>query len=354
MYSLVRPLLFRLDPERAHHLTLKLLALPIAPLISPFFQVSNPKLRTSVFGLQFRNPVGLAAGYDKNGIAVRGLAALGFGHIEAGTVTRQPQSGNPLPRVFRLPLDEALINRMGFPNYGARPLTATVSRLGKYPAVLGINIGKGKDTPLENAADDYTHLLTLVAPHADYVAINISSPNTPGLRQLQTKIFVNDLLAQIAAVRATLDSALAERPILLKVAPDLSYPELDDILEAMLAHHFDGIIATNTTLSREGLLAQAPLRTETGGLSGKPLQARSTEMIRYIHRHTEGKLPIIGVGGIDSAQAALEKIRAGASLVQVYTGMIYKGPGLVKEINAGLLKAAGGGPVSELVGSESR
>ncbi|MBI3244736.1 MAG: quinone-dependent dihydroorotate dehydrogenase [Chloroflexi bacterium] len=330
MYRLLRPALFALDPERAHQLTLRLLALPVAPLLARLFDFSDPRLAVSAFGLTFRNPVGLAAGYDKNGLALRGLAMLGFGHIEAGTVTRTPQPGNPRPRLFRLPADEALINRMGFPNDGVRDLTS-LRDLSGLPCRLGVNIGKSKDTPLEQAADDYCALLKQVAPYADYVALNLSSPNTPGLRQLQTKTYIADLLGQVAAAR---DELTKRKPVLIKIAPDLSWPELDDILEAVVANKLDGIIATNTTISREGL--RSPLKAESGGLSGQPLRTRSTEIIRYIHQHTEGKLPIVGVGGINSAEAALEKLRAGATLLQIYTGLIYEGPGLVAAINRGI------------------
>jgi dihydroorotate dehydrogenase len=347
MYQALRPLIFRFDPERAHHITLKLLALPVAPLLKVWFGYDDPHLSVEAFGLTFRNPVGLAAGYDKNGAALRGLAALGFGHLEAGTVTRRMQAGNPLPRVFRLGADQALINRMGFPNDGAESLTRR--NLTGLPCRLGINIGKSKETPLEQAADDYGALLKQVAAQADYVAVNVSSPNTPGLRQLQTKSFVNDLLQQIMEVKRNLP---APKPVLVKIAPDLSWAELDDILDAIVTQKMDGVIATNTTLSREGLQTPSPLKDETGGLSGQPVRTRSTEMIRYIYRHTEGKLPIVGVGGIDGAAAALEKIKAGATLVQVYTGMIYAGPGLVKAINKGLVES-GVKSLAELVGSES-
>ena len=352
MYRLIRPLIFKLDPERAHHITLRLLSLPIAPLLSALFDYSDPRLAVTAFGLTFRNPIGLAAGYDKNGVALRGLAALGFGHLEAGTVTRQPQIGNPRPRVFRLPADEALINRMGFPNDGVGKLDTRC--LKDTGCLVGINIGKSIDTPLDRAADDYCALLTQVAPHADYVAINVSSPNTPGLRQLQSKSFVDNLLQQIADTRANLQPPTSnlQLPILVKIAPELSYPELDDILDAVTANSFDGIIATNTTLSRHGLHTPAPVRDETGGLSGQPLRARSTEIIRYIFKRTEGKLPIVGVGGINSAAAALEKIRVGATLVQVYSGLIYEGPGLVREIKKGIL-ATGIKNAGELIGSEA-
>jgi len=348
MYRLIRPILFKLDPERAHNLTLHLLTLPIGPIPSALFDFSDPRLAVTTFGLNFRNPVGLAAGYDKNGIALRGLAALGFGHIEAGTVTRNPQPGNVRPRIFRLTSDEALVNRMGFPNDGAASLIRKGVQM-NAPTRIGINIGKSKDTPIDRAADDYGALLTQVAPYAVYVAVNLSSPNTPGLRQLQTKAFVAELLKQIADTRTSLPKRV---PVLVKIAPDLSWPELDDILDAVTAHGFDGIIATNTTLSRGGLRAPQPVRDETGGLSGQPLRARSTEIVRHIYRHTEGKLPIIGVGGINNAEAALEKIRAGATLVQVYTGLIYEGPGLVRAINRGLV-ATGAERIADLIGTEA-
>jgi dihydroorotate dehydrogenase len=352
MYHLIRPVLFKLDPEQAHHIILRLLHLPIAPLLSILFNYSNPRLAVSAFGLTFANPVGLAAGYDKNGSALRGLAALGFGHLEVGTVTRQRQPGNPRPRLFRLPEDQALINRMGFPNDGAQKLMDRRAWSGLASRV-GINIGKSKDTLLEQAAEDYCALLRQVAPRADYIAINVSSPNTPGLRQLQTKTFLADLLSQIAAARkqiSNLKSQNPKPPVLIKIAPDLSNPELDDILDATLAHGFDGVIATNTTLSRVGLRSAA--RAEVGGLSGQPARHRSTEMIRYIYKHTGGQLPIIGVGGINSAAAALEKIRAGATLIQIYTGLVYEGPGLVKAINRGLA-ASGARDLKELVGIDS-
>jgi dihydroorotate dehydrogenase len=348
MYRLLRPLIFRLDPERAHHLTLKLLSLPIAPLLAALFDRPDPRLAVTAFGLRFRNPVGLAAGYDKNGAALRGLAALGFGHIEAGTVTRLPQAGNPRPRIFRLAADEALINRMGFPNEGVEAVLGVTTA--SSPACrLGLNIGKSRDTPLDQAAGDYAALLARVAPRADYVALNVSSPNTPGLRRLQSRAFFDDLLEQIAAARRALARQV---PLLVKIAPDLDWPEVDDIVAAVLAHGIDGLIAVNTTLNRSGLRTPAPMNDETGGLSGRPLRGRATEMIRYIYRRTEGKLPIVGVGGVDSAGAALEKIKAGAALVQVYTGLIYAGPGLVKAINRGLAES-GVGNVAELVGSEA-
>jgi dihydroorotate dehydrogenase len=329
-----------------------LLSLPIAPLLSKFFDFSHPGLAVHAFGLRFRNPVGLAAGYDKNGAALPGLAALGFGHLEVGTVTRGPQAGNPRPRLFRLPSDQALINRLGFPNEGVEALVRRLARLqdGRLRGTpLGVNIGKSKDTPLDRALDDYVALLGQVAPYAGYVAINVSSPNTPGLRQLQTRQYFDDLLRAIAAARESLPR---RTPLLVKIAPDLSWPDLDGILEAALAHHLDGLIATNTSLSRAGLRSPAPLREQAGGLSGRPLQSRATDVIRYIYKQTEGRLPIVGVGGVDGPQAALEKIRAGATLVQVYSGLVYEGPGLVRQINRGLVSVGAG--IQTQVGAEHR
>ena len=338
MYARFRPFLFHLDAERAHHLTLTLLRwagqAPITHyLLRSLFEVSDPRLEAEAFGLKFKNPVGLAAGYDKNGGAVRGLSALGFGHVEVGTVTRLPQAGNPRPRVFRVPESNALINRMGFPNEG-------VERLGlpsgawraKGRVRIGINIGKGKETPLERAAEDYCALLEQVHDLADYVTLNVSSPNTLGLRQLQARAALEDLLK---AVTVTRDGLTPRVPLLVKIAPDLTELEIDDLLAAALDSGVDGLIATNTTISREGL----PLHVANiaGGLSGAPLRARSTEVIRYIAQHTEGKLPIVGVGGILSPEDALEKLHAGAKLIQIYTGLVYAGPGLAREINRAVL-----------------
>jgi dihydroorotate dehydrogenase len=353
VYRLLRPFLFKLNAEQAHHITLKLLSLPVAPLLSKLFSYSDPRLAVSAFGLTFRNPIGLAAGYDKNGAAVRGLAALGFGHVEVGTVTLNPQPGNPRPRLFRLASDEALINRMGFPNDGAQSLIGLLGndRSG-LPCRIGINIGKSKDTPLDRAAGEYAALLAQVAPYADYVAVNVSSPNTPGLRQLQTKGYVDDLLQAIASTR---DSLPRRTPVLVKIAPDLSWPELDGILAAVTAHGLDGLIATNTTLDRDGLRTPARPgagRDEAGGLSGRPLRSRATDIVRYSYQQTGGRLPIVGVGGVDGPGAALEKLRAGATLVQVYTGLVYKGPGLVRAINRAL--ASAGADVREVIGADTR
>ncbi len=283
------------------------------------------------FGLNFKNPIGLAAGYDKDAVAWRGLACLGFGHIEVGTVTLRPQPGNPKPRLFRLPEEQAVINRMGFSGQGAAFVAKQL--VGKRPKdlVLGVNIGKNKDTPLEKAEEDYLALLQIFAPLADYLTINISSPNTVGLRRLQERENLEKLLQAIAKKRADEQVKTNKRiPILVKLAPDLSDEDLDDALSAIMQTGMDGVVATNTTISREGL--RSPLAVETGGLSGAPLGALSTQMVRKIFARTNGRLAIIGVGGIQDTSGAREKLDAGATLVQVYTGLIYQGPGLVKKI----------------------
>jgi len=331
MYPLLRSLLFRFDAERVHAATLQLARwagnFPLTfRLLSALFRVDDPRLAVRVFGVQFKNPVGLAAGYDKDGIAVRGLSCLGFGHIEIGTVTLRAQVGNPRPRLHRIPEAHALINSMGFPNAGVEAL-----RVPRDVTRIGINIGKSKETSLEQAAQDYCALLERVHSQADYVALNVSSPNTPGLRALQARAAIYDLLR---AVIATRDRLTPRVPLLVKISPDLSEAELDDLLDVLMMCGVDGVIATNTTLSREGLARYAEVN---GGLSGAPLRARATHIIRHIAQRTRGALPIIGVGGIASANDALEKMRAGASLVQMYTGLVYAGPTLVRAINLGLL-----------------
>lgn len=312
-------------------MTLHALRLPFADvLLRALFDVNDPRLAVKVFGLSFKNRVGLAAGYDKNGVAVRGLSALGFGHIEVGTITLHAQAGNPKPRVFRVPEAKGLINSLGFPNAGAAAIDGADWRRQAHGARVGVNLGKGKDTPLERAADDYCALLEHGHGSADYVVVNISSPNTPGLRQLQTRSFIESLLQTVARAR----NALAPRvPLLVKIAPDLTESELEDVLAAATNAGLDGLIATNTTLSRDGLPAFA--QSLKGGLSGEPLRARATAVIRYLARQTA--LPLIGVGGILSADDALEKLDAGAALVQVYTGLVYAGPGLAAQINRRLL-----------------
>jgi dihydroorotate dehydrogenase len=331
MYALVRPLLFRLDAEQAHGLTLGLLRLasalpPARALLARLFAEPEVGQGVEAFGLRFRNRVGLAAGYDKNGTALPGLACLGFGHIEAGTVTCLMQSGNPRPRVHRVPEAGALINRMGFPNAGVERLR--IPPAARKAARIGINIGKGGDTPLERAAEDYCALLARVHSQADYVTVNVSSPNTAGLRDLQARRALEALLRAVAAVR---DGLTPRIPLLVKIAPDMNEAEMDDVLEAVQAASFDGVIATNTTTARDGVPPRAA--GLAGGLSGEPLKQRATEVVRYLSRRAEGRLPIIGVGGIASAQDALERLEAGATLIQVYTGLVYAGPGLVRQIN---------------------
>jgi dihydroorotate dehydrogenase len=355
MYSFFRPLLFKLDPETAHNLTLQLIRLtafqPLNLLIRAVYASSGKPV--DVFGLRFPNPVGLAAGYDKDGLAWRGLAALGFGHIEVGTVTPLPQSGNPKPRVFRLVQDRAVINRMGFPGLGAEIVAGRLrgsagSRTrfpldGNHPesikgpprrerqVILGVNLGKSKDTPLENAASDYISLMHHFAPLADYLAINISSPNTVGLRHLQDRAMLELLLGTIAKEREDV-SAGSQRytPILVKLAPDLSESQLDDALDVILRTGMDGVIATNTTLGRAGLRSNH--QTETGGLSGDPLRIRSEAVLHSVVRKLNGRLPVVSVGGIMAPDDAKARLDAGAALVQVYTGLVYAGPGLVKQI----------------------
>ncbi|MFA5873224.1 MAG: dihydroorotate dehydrogenase (quinone) [Anaerolineales bacterium] len=386
MWSFFRPLLFKLDPETAHHLTLQLIRLgayqPLNLLLRAMY--TAPGKPVEAFGLHFPNPVGLAAGYDKDGLAWRGLATLGFGHIEIGTVTPRPQPGNPKPRVFRLVEDRAVINRMGFPGLGAdyvasrlrgspgsstgrgspgsstgrgSPGSSVVvpvpARDGVVPVpargtgrrrtlsrcsfgndrqvIVGVNLGKNKDTPLENAASDYITLMRQFTPLADYLAINVSSPNTVGLRRLQGREMLEGLLGAIAKERENIAAGRGGRaPILVKLAPDLSDEELDDALEVILRTGMDGVIATNTTLGRAGLRSNR--REETGGLSGEPLRVRSEAVLRSVVKKLDGRLPVVSVGGIMRPEDARARLDAGAALVQVYTGLVYAGPGLVKQI----------------------
>ncbi|RIK31238.1 MAG: quinone-dependent dihydroorotate dehydrogenase [Anaerolineae bacterium] len=343
MYSLFRPLLFALDPETSHQLTLQLLRVagdfPLSNfLLSQLYKIESKPVHA--FGLKFKNPIGLAAGYDKDGVAVRGLAALGFGHIEVGTVTPQAQAGNPRPRVFRLVEDEAVINRMGFPSKGMEYVSRRLLRLdldtakstptrpaARNDIILGINLGKNKDTPLEEAAQDYIKLMKVFAPLADYLTINISSPNTVGLRRLQGREMLEGLLGEIANARVGAEHA---PPLLVKISPDMSEEELDDAVGVILDKKMDGIISANTTISREGIWSN--LKGENGGLSGSPLKGRSEAVLRQVVKRVEGKVPIVSVGGIASPEEAKKRLALGASLVQVYTGLIYRGPGLVKQI----------------------
>ena len=355
MYPLLRSLLFRLDPETAHQLTLQ--AIRYAGNIPPSRWLLNqlykaPAKPVQAFGLTFRNPVGLAAGYDKDALAIRGFAALGFGHMEVGTVTPRPQPGNPSPRVFRLPEDEAVINRMGFPSRGSefvqkqldpslrggitekfipRSKTTTRKAINNDDVILGINLGKNKDTPNEEAVLDYLELLQCFAPYADYLAINISSPNTAGLRQLQGRAALEGLLTQLHTQRQWEEKNLSRRlPLLVKLAPDLSEKELDEAVDVILESHMDGVIVTNTTLGHEGL--RSARRGESGGLSGRPLRRKSESILGQVVRRVNGKVPVVSVGGIMNPEDAKRRLELGAALIQVYTGLVYQGPGLVKKI----------------------
>ena len=336
MYRYIRPLLFKLDPEVAHSLTIQLLRLVAAiPGIRQAAKAlfCGPRKPVEAFSLVFPNCIGLAAGYDKDGCGWRGLSLLGFGHIELGTVTPRPQSGNPRPRVFRLIEERAMINRMGFPGSGADHLAGRMAHKPTSDLILGVNLGKNMDTPLEDAISDYLDLLRVFAPLADYLVINVSSPNTVGLRQLQAFNALSPLLSQLDRERRLEEARLSRRvPILVKLAPDLTEKELDQALQVILETRMDGVVATNTTIDRTGLRSHSA--DERGGLSGAPLKQKSTQMIRGIYKFTDGKLPIIGSGGVMSASDAREKLDAGAILVQVYTGLVYSGPGLVKEILA--------------------
>ncbi|WP_035563103.1 quinone-dependent dihydroorotate dehydrogenase [Hymenobacter sp. IS2118] len=339
--SLVKPALFNLDAERAHHLVFDNLRraarLPGAKaLLRGLYDYQHPSLARELFGLKFPNPVGLAAGFDKNAVLTDELATLGFGFVEIGTVTPRPQPGNPQPRLFRLPQDEALVNRMGFNNDGAAAVAARLARRQNRQLIIGGNIGKNKDTPNEHAAADYVACFEALADVVDYFVVNVSSPNTPNLRQLQEKKPLIDLLQQVQACNQRRSEP---RPLLLKIAPDLTDSQLDDILEIAEETRLSGLVATNTTISRDNLVTDAGqvAALGAGGLSGRPLRARATEVIRYLHERSHGNLPIIGAGGIHSATDALEKLAAGAALVQLYTGFIYEGPALVSQINKGLV-----------------
>jgi dihydroorotate dehydrogenase len=362
----IRPALFTQDAETIHNQTMRGLAWAgrrewLCEALQSL--VGAPKLPSDLFGLRFPNPVGLAAGMDKNAEALPAWAALGFGFTELGAVTWHPQPGNPLPRVFRAIPEGAIVNRMGFNNAGAETVAETLARwrrLGHWPGhPVGMNIGKSKITPLEHAADDYARSFRILLPHLDFFVINVSSPNTPNLRKLQDRAALDEILTAVLEVRSqglrqkatdvapgstntsTPNQATpATKALLVKVAPDLSFEALDEILELAQSRKIDGIVATNTTISRPTPSAPESQRTydERGGLSGLPLKSRSTEIIRHIFKHTGGKLPIIGVGGIFNAADAWEKLTAGASLTQVYTGLVYEGPGIVRSIVKGLVE----------------
>jgi dihydroorotate dehydrogenase len=327
LYSLARSALFRLDPEVAHGVALKSLA-AMGAGAALLGKGIEPGEARRVMGLDFANPVGLAAGLDKNGAYIDALAAMGFGFIEIGTVTPRPQPGNPKPRLFRLEGHEALINRLGFNNEGVEKLLRNVEKA-RYRGVLGINIGKNFDTPIERAADDYLACLDAVYERASYVTVNISSPNTKNLRELQSGERLEELLAALVERRRSLAARHGQsRPLLVKVAPDLDDAQIEAIAEAAVRHGIDGLIATNTTLAREAIAAD-PRAGEAGGLSGRPLFARSTLVLQKLARALAGRIPLVGVGGILSGADARAKIEAGASLVQVYTGFIYRGPQLI-------------------------
>ncbi|MFZ0391482.1 MAG: quinone-dependent dihydroorotate dehydrogenase [Calditrichia bacterium] len=337
MYKFIRKLLFLFPPEFIHNIVIFIFKLPlVSRILGRFYRFEHPALQRKLFGLTFPNPVGLAAGLDKDGEIFRQMGHLGFGFVEIGTVTPLPQPGNPKPRLFRLISDEALINRMGFNNRG---VAAMVRRLRNKPAglLVGGNIGKNKMTPNAQALQDYEKCFRALHPHVDFFVVNVSSPNTPDLRKLQEKETLAGLLQHL--IRLNNEQTL-RRPVLLKVAPDLSEPQLDDIIDIVQQTGIAGIVAVNTTIGRKGLSEKGAAKAKEigdGGLSGKPLSARSTEVIRYLHRKSGGKIPIVASGGVMSTEDALEKLDAGASLVEIYTGFVYEGPGLIREINRKLI-----------------
>jgi len=370
--SLIRPVMFRLDAERAHELGLEALGLGLG---SAFSSDSNAEFgEIERFDLKFTSPLGVAAGFDKNGLVVDQLAALGFGFVEVGTVTFEPQPGNEKPRLFRLPEDKALINRLGFNNQGAERIA---KRLGKSKrnCVVGVNIGKNKDVSNEAAVENYLRCFDQIHGVADYVAINISSPNTPNLRELQQAENLEELLRALQERNTVLSSRFSgpntedspklppegdtqnAMPLLVKIAPDLSESEIEAIVDICSRFNISGIIATNTTVEREGLKTSNAKRFGSGGLSGKPLAKRSNQVISAIYRYSKGKMPIIGVGGVFTAEDAFEKIAAGASLVQAYTGFVYGGPSFAADINLGLSKLIrdrGFSHIDEAIGSRDR
>jgi len=340
--KLVRPALFRMEPEHAHHMAFRALRLLhnydfLAGPVRSFLSYDHPMLVTELLGLHFSNPVGLAAGFDKNIEVPNSFYALGFGHVEVGAVTRYAQPGNPRPRLFRLEQDAALINRMGFNNDGADVIARRAARIRHKRIPVGINIGRSKITENKDAATDYLYTFRKLFGFGDFFTINVSSPNTPGLRELQEKDALYSLID--AVQRANIVQAARfgtnPKPVLVKVSPDLAFSQLDDVLTIVKDKDVSGIIATNTTTSRSGV---SPRGSQEGGLSGRPLRSRSTQFIRYIYERTQGKTPIIGVGGIFTAKDAYQKIKSGANLVQLYTSLIYEGPSVAKTINRGLVK----------------
>jgi dihydroorotate dehydrogenase len=342
MYSLIKPFLFSMNPEKAHHFTFSLLKFSrfipgFGSISRKTWLVENPSLKRKLFGLEFRNPVGLAAGLDKDALAFEEMGNFGFGFVEIGTVTPRAQPGNDKPRLFRLVKNEALINRMGFNNQGAAAATQRLRNRGDKSLLIGGNIGKNKVTPNEEAVSDYVKCFNELYEVVDFFVVNVSSPNTPNLRELQEKEPLTRLLNTLQELNKTKPRP---RPILLKIAPDLTDTQLDDIIEIIKDTRLDGVIATNTTVSREGLdyTKEELEKFGAGGLSGKPLSKRSTEVIRYLKQKSGNAFPVIGVGGINSVKDAMEKFEAGADLVQLYTGFIYHGPKLVRDINLELIK----------------
>ncbi len=339
--SVIKPLFFLKQPESAHYLAMNLLGMAsripvIRPILKKWFQVNDPSLQREVFGLTFKNPVGLAAGFDKDARWLDALDLLGFGFIEIGTLTPVGQPGNDQPRLFRLPKDQALINRMGFNNEGVEAAIARI-RKSNPTIIIGGNIGKNKVTPNEDAANDYVICFDALFDYVDYFVVNVSSPNTPGLRELQEK---GPLLAILQKLQGLNLKKNKPKPILLKIAPDLTLTQLDDIVDIVLESKIAGVVATNTTIDRNGLITSPSEVQEigAGGLSGLPVREKSTEVIRYLKEKSQGAFPIVGVGGIFTGKDAEEKIAAGASLVQVYTGFIYEGPSIAKNINKHLLR----------------
>ncbi len=341
MYHLIKPFLFLFDPERIHHFVTGALKTVnriwgVKTVLKKTFQLKDPRLERKVLGLKFNNPVGLAAGFDKNGTHIEELADFGFGFIEVGTVTPLPQPGNEKPRMFRLPADDALINRMGFNNQGVDVLAHRLEKIDRKGLIIGGNIGKNKTTPNQDAISDYIKCFDRLFDVVDYFVVNVSSPNTPGLRELQEKEPLKNILNALQQRNRKDDIS---RPILLKIAPDLTESQLDDIVDIIAETGIAGVIATNTTISREGLISPEEQSKEGGGLSGKPLTKRSTEVIRYLSEKSGGAFVIIGVGGIHTPADAIEKLKAGATLVQIYTGFVYEGPGLIRKILKGILKS---------------
>jgi dihydroorotate dehydrogenase len=345
LYKLVRSFLFLFSAEKAHYLAADLLNFFLffpgaKKIVESIYGTNNPLLEKEVFGLKFKNPVGLAAGFDKNASFYNNFSHLGFGFIEIGTITPKAQDGNPKPRLFRLKSDEAIINRMGFNNGGIEEAIKNLKKR-KTSIIIGGNIGKNKITANEDANEDYLACFKALYPYVDYFVVNVSSPNTPNLRALQEKEPLTQLLSLLQAENL---KTPAKKPILLKIAPDLNSNELDDVIEVVQTCQLDGIVATNTTLDRSNLIASNEIvdNMGAGGLSGKPLTKKSTEIIRYIYQKTNGNIPIIGVGGIHSAQDAIDKLNAGASLIQLYTGFVYEGPSLIKSINQEILRQQSG------------